>query len=97
MRTSGCVHAGGCKPGPLLLPPTLASRARQTCNRELVPVEAFGYFTVKPRFVTKLDRVPRAVPVLQIVCELLEPPKIFFQKCRELPNDSSQPLPEGGR
>lgn len=66
-------------------------------NRELVPVEAFGYFTVKPRFVTKLDRVPRAVPVLQIVCELLEPPKIFFQKCRELPNDSSQPLPEGGR
>jgi len=54
-------------------------------DRDLISLKAFGYFVIKPRFMAKLDRVSRAVPVPQIRHKLFQPLDIFFQGGRELP------------
>ena len=58
-------------------------------------LEAFGYFVIEPRLVTKLDRVSRAFPALQIFYKLLQPLDVLFQRRRKLPDHSGEAFAKG--
>ncbi len=55
-----------------------------------VAFEAFGDFIVEPRFVTKLDDVPRAFPSAQNFQEFAQPFDVLFQKRGKLPKYSGE-------
>jgi hypothetical protein len=44
--------------------------------------QACRYFVIEPRFVAKLDGVPRGFPMPQRSQEFLQSLDVFFESCR---------------